>query len=299
MKNVAKINLEVSSCNDCPFGRDAGKVSVKCVHDLPDGVDVGEGECVPDFCPFVLQRLQKILDSIEESSNGVIPKSYVAKVGRRQQENAGNTVMPKYSTDHSFRHVLKVQEIGVDFLHACVDAGFSSPDTIQKEILLFKLAAYMHDIGLADSLMNHAIHSSELAKKYLSKQDIDEEDMMIIVRAIANHSDGQDTKTIIDAALLMADKLDVTGDRIIAVVDDVTELFSKVTDVSYSFYRKRGKVVGAKLEYKTEGLNGDDIIATYPKSITIPKMITEKFLKLPEFKFVVDGTTINVDKLKY
>lgn len=297
--NVAKINLEVSSCNQCPFGRDAGKGSTRCVHDLPHGIDVGEGEYVPDFCPFVLQRLQKILDFVEGSSNAVIPKVYVYKVERMQKVNAGNSEMPKRSVDHSFQHIRRVQDYGVDFLHACVDAGICSSDEVEKAVLLFKLAAYMHDIGLADSLKNHAIHSSELAKNFLSRQDIDENDMMTIVHAIANHSDGRETRNIVDAALLIADKLDMTGNRIIAVVDDVTDLCTKVTEVRYSFYHKKGKVVGAKLEYKTEGLNGEDIIKVYPKSVLIPKMITQEFLKLPEFKFIVDGATINVDALKY
>ena len=297
-KNVAKINLVVSSCNGCPYSRDAGKVSVKCVHDLSGGLDVGDGDYVPDFCPFVLQRLQKVIDYIKESNNSVVPKIYVYKVGRKQQEGLGGADA-KYSADHSFLHVKNVQEYGIDFLHACVDAGFSSPDTIQKEILLFELAAYMHDIGMADSSSNHAIHSSEIAKRFLLKQDVDEDDAMTIVRAIANHSDGKETRTIIDAALVLADKLDMTHDRIINGVDNITRMMLKINKVSYSFYRKKGKVVGAKLEYETSGLNGEDIISIYPKSVSIPKMVTKKYLKLPEFQFIVDGATIDVDKLSY
>ncbi len=297
MGNVAKINLSVSSCSECPFSR-SSKTAVKCVHEKMMNIDVDEGDVVPDFCPFVVQRIEAVMQGIENLPNTTIPKTYLETIRKKQNKGDYSGANSKYGVDHAWYHMRRVQEIGIDFLQSCVDFGYVSPDSIQKEVALFKIAAFMHDIGLAESVRNHAIHSSELAKKYLLKQDIDEEDVHTITHAIANHSSGDDTRTIVDVALLIADKLDVIGDRVIKPVDAVSLGYSHVKSASYNFVRKRNEVVEAVLKYETEGFDAMEMMRIYPKGVYITKYITLRYFKIPSFRYIVDGKEIDTKNIK-
>lgn len=296
MRNVAKINLEINRCVECPYCyKPEGHSECFCRHDLKNpGLELGDGETIPDFCPFVIERLQKVLKTIDGCSCASIPKRYLMQIKKRQKDDPN----PKFGADHSWLHVRNVTQIGLKFLEDCSRFGYSSPDTIQKEKLLFQIAAYMHDIGLADSAHNHAIHSSELAKKYLSgpKIDIDVEDVYTIVHAIFNHSDGEDTRNIVDAALILADKLDVTGRRIVRVTDKITAAVQHIVDAQYEIYGEK-TAKGARLKYVTDGGFDISAIKLWPKCIMVPKRITEKYLGIPEFHFLIDDEEIDIKAL--
>lgn len=296
MRNVAKINLEINRCVECPYcHKPKGHSEYFCRHDLEHpGLELGDGEAIPDFCPFVIERLQNVLKTIDDCSCTSIPKKYLMQIEKRQRDDPN----PKFGADHSWLHARNVTQIGLKFLEDCSRFGYSSPDTIQKEKLLFQIAAYMHDIGLADSARNHAIHSSELAKKYLSgpKIDIDVEDTYTIVHAIFNHSDGEDTRNIIDAALILADKLDVSGRRIIRVTDKITAAVQHIVDAHYEIYGEK-TAKGARLRYVTDGGFDVSAIELWPKCITVPKRITEEYLGIPEFHFLVDDKEIDIETI--
>jgi hypothetical protein len=300
MRNVAKINLEINRCVECPYcNKPEGCSECFCAHDLKHpGLELGDGETIPDFCPFVLERLRGVLAVIDNCSCGSIPKKYLNQIEKRQRDDPH----PKFGADHSFGHAQSVTRIGIKFLESCVPYGFTTPNTIQKEILLFKIAAYMHDIGLADSAHNHAIHSAELTKAFFAKNpkiDIDMEDAYTIVHAISNHSDGAETRTMTDAALILADKLDVTSQRIVRVTDKITEAVTHIVSTKYELYgeKKKGqmKAIGARLIYKTDGNFDVSAIKIWPKSIRIPQMITKDFLGLSEFHFVLDEEEIDIE----
>lgn len=296
MKNVAKINLEIKKCKQCPFGRHPeGYESWFCVHDMINpGLEVGDGSEVPDYCPFVTQRLKRVLEAISGATATTMPKKYINEVERKQKNNDPD---PKFGADHAWNHIRNVQTIGKDFLNQCYDFGYTDSSKIEKQALLFEIAAFFHDIGLAESARGHAIHSSELAKKCLSKYDIDEEDLRVITHAIANHSDGMDTRTMIDAALVLADKLDVTRDRIVRITDNITRELTKVEKASFVIKGKNGKAEEAVLEYETEEGFDPMALRDWPKSIMIPKMITEEFLKIAKFTFLVNGEEIDVKNI--
>ena len=294
MQNVAKINLEFERCVDCPYCRKPdGYAEYYCQHDLKTpGVEVGDGEEVPDFCPFVIQRLKKVLDTIQEGTVGTIPKKYINQVERKQKDDPHE----KFGADHSWRHIKRVTEIGVDFLEHGVAYGYSSANTVLKEKLLFQIAAYMHDIGLADSAINHDIHSASLTEKYLSssKIDIDIRDAYMIVHAIANHSDGGEINTNVDAALILADKLDVTADRIVRVTDKITAECLKIKAAEFKLYGKLGKAKGAELRYTVDEGFDLSVFKAWPKAIRIPYRVTTEYLGLKEFKFLINGELINL-----
>lgn len=293
MRNVAKINLELEHCTDCPYCRKPqGYAEFYCQHDLKTpGVEVGNGEDIPDYCPFVIERLKNVVKTLEESTVGSIPKKFINQVEKKQKDDPN----PKFGADHGFRHIKRVTEIGMDFLENCVGYGFSSTDTVLKEKLLLRIAAMMHDIGLADSSRNHAIHSAELAKKYLSggKVDIDLEDAYTVVHAIANHSDGEEINTIVDAALILADKLDVTSDRIVRVTDKITSAVTKIQKAEFHLYGKLGKGEGAELRYTVDDGFDSSVLKEWPKCVKIPYRVTTEFLGLSEFKFFINGEEID------
>lgn len=297
MNNVAKINLEVNECLECPYCRKPeGYADYYCQHDLSNpGIEVGDGTDVPDYCPFVIQRLHVVLKNLEESTYASIPKKYIAQIERRQREDPD----PKFGADHGWKHISDVTAIGVDFLEHCVSYGFTTTNSVLKEKYLFRIAAILHDIGLADSKFNHAVHSSEMAKKFLSgpKVDIDEDDMEIIVHAIYNHSKGDETRTMVDAALVLADKLDVAKDRIIRETDRITSELKNVEKTEFKFVGAKGKVERAELRYFTNGEFHVEALRDWPKSVSIPMQLSKGFFEVPEFLFLVDGKGIDVKKV--
>ena len=75
-------------------------------------------------------------------------------------------------------------------------------------------AALLHDIGLINGKkQNHAIESSKIFANYLDKSMINNQEQKIIKQAILDHSNGNDIKSLIGLALVLADKLDVTYHR--------------------------------------------------------------------------------------
>lgn len=297
MQNVAKINLELSRCTDCPYCRKLqGYADYFCQHDLATpGIEVGDGELVPDFCPFVIERLKKVLDTIKDGTSTTIPKKYLNQIEKKQKDDPD----PKFGADHSFAHITRVIDIGNSFFDECFEYGYTDSNKVLKERYLFSIAVYLHDIGLADSSRNHDIHSAELAKKYLSgpKVDIDLEDAYTIVHAIGNHSKGEETRTIIDAALILADKLDVTKHRIVRVTSPITKELLKVEKIDFELSGKKGKVELATLRYTTNGDFDALSLREWPKCVSIPMMVAKKFLKVPNFQFIVDGVEINVKEI--
>ncbi|MBR1801643.1 HD domain-containing protein [Candidatus Saccharibacteria bacterium] len=297
MANVAKINLLVERCMDCPYCRKPqGYAEFYCQHDLrTPGVEVGDGERVPDYCPFVIERLKGVLEMVENGGSGAFPKKLLKQIERKQIDDPN----PKFGADHSFRHARRVSEIGVDFLEHCVGYGFSSPNTVLKEKLLFQIAAWLHDIGLADSVRNHEIHSAELAKKFLTgaKIDIDAEDADVIVHAVANHSKGDETQTIVDAALILADKLDVTSDRIVRLTDGITREVQKIQAAEFKFYGKLGQPKGAELRYMVDEGFDRKFFRIWPKAIQVPYRLTTEYFGLEEFRFLINGEPVELKGL--
>jgi HD superfamily phosphodiesterase len=295
MSNIAIINLSLSCCAECPYVRkNSGEYF--CIHDLKSpGLSVGGGDMIPDFCPFVLKRLEEVLKTMDSVSGYSIPKKFINQVERKQVDDPH----PKFGADHGWKHAARVYNYGSEFLENLIPWGLNTPDSIQKQKLLLGIASKMHDIGLADSAQNHAIHSAELTKKYFEskKVDIDIEDACAIVHAIYNHSDGDVTLSLLDAALIMGDKLDVTNKRIVRVTDKITSELTKVESVDFSFFGQNGKAEGAELSYTTTEQFDVNALKEWPKCVAIPRMITTKFLGLSEFRFKVNDEEIDVKKL--
>ena len=84
-----------------------------------------------------------------------------------------------------------------------------------KMIELGKIAGLLHDIGTLNGKKGHAIKSSEMCKMFLDKTHLSHEDKNIIIEAIANHSNGEHISSPVGAALLIADKIDISKNRVL------------------------------------------------------------------------------------
>lgn len=295
--NVAKISLEIRKCRDCPFVREQkGYAGWFCTHDLrTPGIEVNEN-MVPSWCPFVVGRLQEVLNTMNSVNDSSIPKKWINQIERKQEDHPD----PKFGADHAWGHVLRVTEYGERFLEECVGFSILSNNEIQRLKLLLRISAMLHDVGLAESNRNHAIHSAEMAKKYLlsSKVDIDEEDVKEIYHAIYNHSDGRETRNYLDAALLIGDMLDVNRERMTRNTGSIIEELRKVTEVKYELFGKLAEPKGARLKYYTDGTGFDVFkLRSWPKAVLIPQEITLGFLGLSEFRFFVDEKEVELKRV--
>lgn len=110
-------------------------------------------------------------------------------------------------TDHSKTHATLVAERASMILEAL--------DYKKKQIELVKIAAFMHDIGNAVNRTHHAEYGSILANNILRELDIDRQDRLTVVSAIAHHDESTGGATdAISAALIIADKTDVRRNRV-------------------------------------------------------------------------------------
>lgn len=78
---------------------------------------------------------------------------------------------------------------------------------------LGKIAGLLHDIGCTYGKKEHAWMSSNMCVEFLNKTNLAQEDKYIIFHAIQDHSNGNNINSVIGAALLIADKIDVSKNR--------------------------------------------------------------------------------------
>lgn len=107
---------------------------------------------------------------------------------------------------HNFTHALNVVSISEEIL-----TKLNYSDDIIESV---KIAALLHDTGATLGKDGHAERSYVFAKKYFEKNNIRLKYHDDILEAIRIHSDGFDTDNIIALALILADKLDITKDRV-------------------------------------------------------------------------------------
>lgn len=110
-------------------------------------------------------------------------------------------------TDHSEAHAALVAERSAMILERL---GYK-----KKQLELVKIAAYMHDIGNAINRIRHAEYGAILANDILKGYDLELNDRLTVVSAIAHHDESTGGATdVISAALIIADKTDVRRNRV-------------------------------------------------------------------------------------
>ncbi len=144
-------------------------------------------------------------------------------------------------------------------------------DADERTIELGMAAALLHDIGLSESGPNkidHALISSKIFRKFLKGTDITLSEEDILEHAIKDHSKGLDIHSLIDLALVLADKLDITYHRTInsSIQDTLNKEFQKIKKVDIEITNQNLIV-----KYKVEGNFDFSVVKEWEKMITIPR----------------------------
>lgn len=163
----------------------------------------------------------------------------------------------------------------------------------ERTIELGRVSALLHDIGLSESdsnKKNHALKSSEMFEKFLIGTDITKEETEILKQAIKDHSNGNDIKSNIGLALVLADKLDVTYHRTISssIQDILNKEFQKIKKVDIKI-SKEDLIV----KYTTDDDLNLNIIKEWKKAFTIPKKIAD-FLNR-NYVFMINNKIVKLD----
>lgn len=143
-------------------------------------------------------------------------------------------------TEHSFRHIGIVSKRAGDILQAL---GYE-PEKVE----MAKIAGYMHDIGNCINRNDHAHSGALLAYQILKDMGMDTKTRTEIMMAIGNHDEHTGTAiSEISAALILADKSDVSRDRVtntnISTFDKHDRVNYAVTNSKFFIDKEQRKVV--------------------------------------------------------
>lgn len=87
----------------------------------------------------------------------------------------------------------------------------------KDRIELAKIAGLLHDIGVIEGKKGHAKRSSQMCIYFLDKTKLLKESKDLIIQAIKDHSNGDDILSPVGASLLLADKIDLSKKRVLAL----------------------------------------------------------------------------------
>lgn len=223
---------------------------------------------------------------------------------------------PKLNADHGRNHAMKVCQHGEKFLEKAT--RYDTEDASERLIGLFKIAALLHDIGMAEGDINdHAAASADMANWYLRQYDLSCYEIVEITNAIKVHSTDIHPTELLNAALILGDKLDVGAERYAneACLDDrsIARMFKeqrKVAQVSYDLmhplfgYRSEfSHYKMARLTYTLKPELGDDApydatcLAEWPNCLVVPRNVARQTLGCEEFQFVVNNVLIDINTI--
>ncbi len=143
----------------------------------------------------------KKVSSLENSYNQIMRDLSVL-----ESISKNNEVSECYSC-HGIYHTLYVEKEVKKILEKIGET--------KENIMLGEIAARFHDIGCLDGKKNHAKKSYEITKCYLDKYNFKSKQKEIVLQAILDHSKGEEIKTNVGAALLLADKIHISKERVI------------------------------------------------------------------------------------
>lgn len=124
-------------------------------------------------------------------------------------------------TEHSFRHCRLVSNKCGEIL--------SILGADEDDVVLGRIAGYIHDIGNAVNRNNHAETGALLAYDLLLRKGMLYSDAVTIMMAIANHDEGVGVPVNrVAAALILSDKADVHRSRVTNKVIDTYDIHDRV-----------------------------------------------------------------------
>ena len=289
-----RVYFEISSCTKCPC---------KCKRYFAEKHSSKHVD-IPDWCPLIIGQLKEIYSDIINS------------LSYHNRMNITNYLLQssaKYGSDHGFNHARRVIDYGLDFIEqvSCLcafDDDNPKYHFSEKDLWLFKIAALLHDYCIVTSTnQDHAAASARYLKEYFKDElYLEPEDLDKMAHAIAQHSEGKDINNILDAALFLGDKLDMSSKRIIAEdspdrpLRPILKEMQKIKSVEFVITSKNDKPYGAELCYNTYPCYqypGDfkvSALRAWPKCITSPKMIAKDYLGLKHFHFCINNQIMDL-----
>ncbi len=196
----------------------------------------------------------------------------------------------KFSTRHGSSHLFDVANTAMAFA--------SEAGATEHEIMLTDIAALLHDCGLICGDEKHAKIGAKIAYAFLHARwgklggtikpnpddppaairtngPLSDEDIDIICHAISVHSDGIGIENIVDAAVCLADKLDIGKHRVISVGDnEIQKLQSKIDHLEYQL-TDDALIINYVTDPDFENFDIKALIRRWPKSIMIPDRIAD------------------------
>ena len=142
-----------------------------------------------------------------------------------------------------------------------------------RTVELGKIAALMHDIGNIAGRWNHARKSAALAAVFLDGSQLPPNEKDMVVQAIEDHSVGKQISSAVGAALLIADKVDISKRRVLPFekIDDWHKNLLEIEDVCMQV---SGKSI--LISYTTtEAFSKELLINDYAKGFKLPKKAAE------------------------
>lgn len=223
---------------------------------------------------------------------------------------------PKLDADHGRGHVTRVFYHAWQFLDKI--SGKIDEEYMTRLYLLL-ISTLLHDIALGTpNHKDHATRGADMAEEFLREkfqEDLSQTECSTIIHAIRNHSDGNETHSIIDAALILGDKLDIAYERFpndeglkdVRMGDLVREM-RKIERAEFILEMsgcnlKAKRFDKAILRFKLRP-NIDDpepfnpiFLNQWPKAITVPHDIACNFLQCQQFDFMVEEQKIDLEKI--
>lgn len=188
-------------------------------------------------------------------------KEYLETV--KKIENIKFITDGKWDWEHGLGHYKRTAEYAKDILK---QLGAN-----KRTIDLALASSLLHDIGLSKGdKVDHALESSKLFTKFIKDTDINDNEIIILKDAIKDHSNGNDIKSLVGLALVLADKLDVTYHRTInsSIQDETNKEIQKIKKVDIKITDKYLTVY-----YKTDDNFNVNVFKEWKKAITIPNKI--------------------------
>lgn len=188
----------------------------------------------------------------------------------------------KWDWEHGLGHYKRVAEY--------VNIILSQLGADERTIDLGMTAALLHDIGLVKGdKVGHALESAKIFMNYINENDITINEKEMIKQAIIDHSKGNDIKSLIGLALVLADKLDVTYHRTInsSIQDKMNKEIQKIIKVEIEISDKELIV-----KYTTVNQFDLKILYDWPKAITIPYKVARYLNK--NYIFLINGNQIDI-----
>ena len=103
----------------------------------------------------------------------------------------------------------------VEFVIKTIEYILQSFHFNEEAIELGKIAGLFHDIGCISGKKDHAKTSSEMCIQFLDKTNLTNKNKDIIIQAVSDLSNGNNISSTAGAALLIADKINVSKDRVL------------------------------------------------------------------------------------